>query len=197
MTDGGWRDRKGRPRFLGARKGVAPSAHYPFLVLSKEGLLGEHGAPFCPHSRRFCLCERRGFRICRDNLRCICSDNGYITQGPITTSVLGLGVFLVLIADYRGGVTCLYDTQLPGACLHAFESGGRSRLEAVRGMPDVPIAPPATGPPEGSGPQAQPGVGCRLCQPSLFQQGVVGAFAWGFGFLTSDFGVGRGQDLGS
>src|SRR5271166_641746 len=47
-------------------------------------------------------------------------------------------------ADYRGGVTCLYDTQLPGACLHASESGGRSRPEAVRGMPDVPIAPPAT-----------------------------------------------------
>jgi len=28
--------------------------------------------------------------------------------------------------------------------LHASESGGRSRPEAVRGMPDVPIAPPAT-----------------------------------------------------
>src|SRR5271157_4009493 len=52
-------------------------------------------------------------------------------------------------ADYRGGVTCLYDTQLLSACLHASESGGRSRPEAVRGMPDVPIAPPATGPPEG------------------------------------------------
>jgi len=49
-------------------------------------------------------------------------------------------------ADYRGGVTCLYDTQLLGACLHASESGGRSRPEAVRGMPDVPIAPSATGP---------------------------------------------------
>ena len=49
-------------------------------------------------------------------------------------------------ADYRGGVTCLYDTQLLGTCLHASESGGRSRPEAVRGMPDVPIAPPATGP---------------------------------------------------
>ena len=52
-------------------------------------------------------------------------------------------------ADYRGGVTCLYNTQLLGACLHASESGGRSRPEAVRGMPDVPIAPPATGPPGG------------------------------------------------
>ena len=70
-----------------------------------------------------------------------------------------------------------YDTQLLGACLHASESGGRSRPEAVRGMPDVPIAPPAT---------AQGG--CRFCQPSLFPQGVVGAFAEGFGFLTSDFG---------
>src|SRR5271166_6298011 len=49
-------------------------------------------------------------------------------------------------ADYRGGVTCLYDTQLLGACLHASECGGRSRPEAVRGMPEVPIAPPATGP---------------------------------------------------
>jgi hypothetical protein len=72
-------------------------------------------------------------------------------------------------ADYRGGVTCLYDTQLLGACLHATECGGRSRPEAVRGMPDVPIAPPATGP-RGVG-------GCRLCQPNLFPQGVVGAFA--------------------
>jgi len=48
--------------------------------------------------------------------------------------------------DYRGGVTCLYDTQLLGACLHASECGGRSRPGAVKGMPDVPIAPPATGP---------------------------------------------------
>src|SRR5208337_5531536 len=87
-------------------------------------------------------------------------------------------------ADYRGGVTCLYDTQLLGACLHASESGGRYRPEAVRGMPEVPIAP-----------QPRHG-GCRLCQPSLFQQGVVGAFAYGFGFLTSDFGVGTSQDLG-
>ena len=29
-------------------------------------------------------------------------------------------------ADYRGSVTCLYDTQLLGVCLHASESGGRS-----------------------------------------------------------------------
>ena len=43
--------------------------------------------------------------------------------------------------------------------------------------------PPATRAPGGVG-------GCRLCQPSLFQQGVVGAFAEGFGVLTSDFGVG-------
>ena len=61
--------------------------------------------------------------------------------------------------------------------------------------PSIHMAP-GGGPPEGSGPQAQPGVGCRLCQPSLFQQGVVGAFAEGFGVLTSDFGVGKSQDLG-
>src|SRR5271166_5785094 len=99
-------------------------------------------------------------------------------------------------ADYRGGVTCLYDTQLLGACLHATECGDRSRPEAVRGMPDLPIAPPATGPPEWSGPHAERGVGCRLGQPSLFQQVFVGAFAWGFGLLTFDFGVGMSQDLG-
>jgi hypothetical protein len=52
-------------------------------------------------------------------------------------------------ADDRGGVTCLHDTQLLGTCLHAYESGGRSRPQAVRGMPEVPIAHPATGPPEG------------------------------------------------
>ncbi len=72
-----------------------------------------------------------------------------------------------MTADYRGGVTCLYDTQLLGACLHASESGGRSRPEAIRGMPDVPIAPPATGPPEGW---------AAVGFVSLFPQGVVGAF---------------------
>jgi len=87
----------------------------------------------------------------------------------------------------------LYDTQLLGDCLHASESDGRSRPEAVRGMPDVQVAPPATGPPE----RAPGGVGgCRLCQPSLFPQGVVGAFTQGFGSLTPDFGVGMGQELG-
>ncbi len=40
-------------------------------------------------------------------------------------------------------------------------------LEAVRVTPEAPIIHPAIGPPEGSGPQAQPGVGCRLGQPSL------------------------------
>src|SRR5208337_518719 len=49
-------------------------------------------------------------------------------------------------ADYRGGVTCLYNTQLLGACLHASGCGGRSRPQALRGMAEVPIAPPATGP---------------------------------------------------
>src|SRR5208337_2182729 len=74
---------------------------------------------------------------------------------------------LPLIADYRGGVTCLYDTQLLGACLHASESGGRSRPEAVRGMPDVPIAPPATGPPEGWAP-----VGVGFVSPASFKRGL-------------------------
>jgi len=99
-------------------------------------------------------------------------------------------------ADFRGGVTCLYDTQILGACLQASESGGRSRPQAVRGMPDVPIALPATGPPQRSGPHAERGVGCRLCQPSVFHQGVVGAFTEGFGLFTPDFGVGKGQELG-
>ena len=99
-------------------------------------------------------------------------------------------------ADDRGGVTCLHDTQLLGACLHAPEPGGRSRPEAVRGMPDLPIAHPSTGPTEGSGPQAQPGVGCRLGQPSVFHQGVVGAFTEVFGLFSSVFGVGTRQDLG-
>ena len=72
-------------------------------------------------------------------------------------------------ADYRGGVTCLYDTQLLGACLHATECGGRSRPEAVRGMPDVPIAPPATGPPEG---WAKAGWAVGLVGPACFNRGL-------------------------
>ena len=47
-------------------------------------------------------------------------------------------------------------------------------------MPEVPIAHPATGPPEGWA-----AVGLDS-QPSVFHKGVVGAFAWGFGLLTSD-----------
>jgi hypothetical protein len=49
-------------------------------------------------------------------------------------------------------------------------------------------------PPQPPGPRR----GGRLsaCQPSLFQQGVVGAFTEGFGLFTSDFGVGKSQDLG-
>ncbi len=65
-----------------------------------------------------------------------------------------------MIADYRGGVTCLYDIQLLGTCLHASESGGRYRPEAVRGMPDVPIAPPSHRAPGGVG-------ACRLYQQSV------------------------------
>ena len=68
-------------------------------------------------------------------------------------------------ADYRGGVTCLYDTQLLGACLHASECGGRYRPGAVRGMPDVPIAPPATGPPEGW-------AAVGLISPASFNRGL-------------------------
>ena len=92
-------------------------------------------------------------------------------------------------ADYRGGVTCLYDTQLLGACLHASESGGRYSPWGRQGHARGTNRPPSHRAPGGVG-------GCRLCQPSLFQQGVVGAFAQGFGSLTSDFGVGKGQDRG-
>jgi len=58
-----------------------------------------------------------------------------------------------------------------------------------------PPQPPGSrsGPPE----RAHGGVGgCRLGQPSVFHQGVVGAFTEGFGLFSSDFGVGMSQDLG-
>ena len=91
-------------------------------------------------------------------------------------------------ADYRGGVTCLYDTQLLGAaCTHP------SPVAALALRPSGACqryqSPPSHRAPGGVG-------GRRLGQPSLFQQGVVGAFAEGFGFLTPDFGVGKTQDLG-
>ena len=71
-------------------------------------------------------------------------------------------------------------------------------------MHPSPVAAIALGPPGACQTYHRPpshrapgGVGgCRLCQPSLFEQGVVGVFAEGFGFLTSDFGVGNSQDLG-
>jgi len=99
-------------------------------------------------------------------------------------------------ADYRGGVTCLYGTELLGACLHPCamallvlgSSGAGHRYQS-------PIQP--QGPPERSGPQAQPGVGCRLGQPSLvLHQRLVSAFAQCFGLVSSVFGVGTSQDLG-
>jgi hypothetical protein len=99
-------------------------------------------------------------------------------------------------ADYRGGVTCLYDTQLPGACLHAFESGGRSRPGAVRGCQTCQSPSPATGSPDGSGPHAERGVGCRLGQPGIYQQGGMGAFAARFGSITPVLGVGTSQYRG-
>ena len=55
-------------------------------------------------------------------------------------------------ADYRGGVTCLYDTHLLGACLHASESGGRSRPEARQGHARRTNRPPShLGPPRRGG----------------------------------------------
>ena len=53
-----------------------------------------------------------------------------------------------------------------GTCLHASECSGYYRTEAVRGTPDARAAPPATA-----------RVLSAFCQPSLFQQGVVGTFA--------------------
>jgi len=49
----------------------------------------------CPRSGRFCLFELPVSRICLDNLRSIGSGNGYLTQGPVTTSVLARGVLSV------------------------------------------------------------------------------------------------------
>jgi len=93
-------------------------------------------------------------------------------------------------ADDRRGVACLHDAQLLGACLHALECCGRSRPEAVPSMPEIPIVLAATGPQEGW-------AAVGLVSPaSFFIQGLVGAFAQGFGLLTSDFGVGKSQGLG-
>jgi hypothetical protein len=92
-------------------------------------------------------------------------------------------------ADYRGGVTCLYDTQLPGARLYAFECGGRFCTQAARSMPDVPIALSS---------HRVPGRvrGCRLGQPGVYEQGGMGAFAARFGSITPVLGVGTSQYRG-
>ena len=49
---------------------------------------------------------------------------------------------IVFLSQDRFSGNCCYDTQLLGACLHASESGGRSRPEAVRGMPERAVPPP-------------------------------------------------------
>ena len=68
------------------------------------------------------------------------------------------------------------------ACLHAYECGGRYRPGALRGMPEVPIASSATGPPEGW-------AAVGFVSPASFK-GV-------FGLLTPDFGVETSQNRGS
>ena len=93
-------------------------------------------------------------------------------------------------ADYRGGVTCLYDTQLLGGSLHTSGCDGRSLALGPSGTCQTYQSPPsATGPPEGW-------AAVGFVSPAFFNRGVVGAFAEGFGVLTSDFGVGKSQDLG-
>src|SRR5271157_5713999 len=71
-------------------------------------------------------------------------------------------------ADYRGGVTCLYDTQLLGTCMHPSPVAALALRPS--GACQTYQSPPSHRAPGGVG-------GCRLCQPSLFQQGVVRAFA--------------------
>ena len=73
------------------------------------------------------------------------------------------------------------------ACMHPSAVAAIDRRSS--GACQTYQSPPSHRAPGGVG-------GCRLGQPSLFRQGVVGAFAWGFGVLTSDFGVGKSQDLG-
>ncbi len=54
-------------------------------------------------------------------------------------------------------------------------------------------------PPQPPGPRSGPPEGWAavgFVSPASFHSGVVGAFAEGFGALTSDFGVGKSQDLG-
>ncbi len=84
-------------------------------------------------------------------------------------------------ADYRGDVTWLRDTQPLGACLHVSECGGRSRSEAVRGMPDVPIALPATGPRRGRAHRRSLGWAVGLVSPASFCIQGLGRVCSGLG----------------
>ena len=69
-----------------------------------------------------------------------------------------------IFADYRGGVTCLYDTQLLApACTHP--SAVAALALRPSGACQTYQSPPSHRAPGGVG-------GCRLGQPSLFQQGV-------------------------
>jgi len=110
-----------------------------------------------------------------------------------------------LNADDRGGVTCLHDTQLLCACLHAPESGGRQEHAPRHStLPADPLllAPSPSGEGWGEGraplvapaPWGPPGPrsGGRLSAWSSQPRFASG----GFGLFSSDFGVGTSQDLG-
>src|SRR5208337_4535919 len=109
---------------------------------------------------------------------------------PVPAQTVGASRDDLRIAERRGQESLPFPVlrgYRPMHCLEGLLSGGRT---ASRTRVYIHTLARYQSPP-----QPRHG-GCRLCQPSLFQQGVVGAFAEGFGFLTSDFGVGKSQDLG-
>ena len=112
------------------------------------------------------------------------TSNGFVNREP------------AFIADDRGGVTCLHDTQLLGACLNASGCGGRSRPGAVRGMTEAPTTHPSTWPRRGRAHRRSLGWAVGLVSPASFSIRVIGAFAAHFGSITPDNGVRTSQNRG-
>ena len=96
------------------------------------------------------LPAQRHYEICRSYL--CCDEGAGLFAGLNVLPKATYATDYSYKADFRGGVTCLYDTQLLGACLHASESGGRSRPEAVRACQTY------------QSPSQPRHCACRLCQ---------------------------------
>src|SRR5271166_1940686 len=109
-------------------------------VVEKSDSLAQASAESRIHCVRRMSASSSGTVLMQSNIaRDFGNQSAYAAPRAVTSEELEEEVERAHVAHRQrlAAHPCLYDTQLLGACLHAPESGGRSRPEAVRGMPEV------------------------------------------------------------